>query len=447
MSSAMEVGDLVAARETFFEMPSTVQDETASRYLAFKLALRLNDHDFAVENLEVLLRHCRGDHTYLYACVLEAQQSEMPRVAVAALQALLDQRPPDIHLPSLLRCTARLMIGELQSQDGDPPRIMEEIVQVFENAASNIRAIMAGCGDQWPNESRWWSKNAYNLGLRVCGTINPALVVRLLQVCVAFIEHYPPDAGPMLDDKLSYRKGLCHFLSAVSLIALGRSAHDDPDEGLQRYEQARQQIRAFKATNPASTNEQPKDRMFELLKLDLECVLRLHQWDDLRNVLQACIDYDQDGQWDALADLVFIIHGELGSFNEQMMTLMQKIINRVWKRDRDLNKVSRWLRLSYSIDVSNGSGAFALQLLQQAASIAKNGYDKVTDPYPEAELQWLASMGFNRAVDLLGRQDIGEARTWIEAALELARYACDEGNLHRCLTLKKNRAKERIAEL
>ena len=424
-----------------------------TQYLVFKLALRCDDYDLACGALESIIKHTRDDGKFLYACVLEAQESKMRHIAVAAFEALLDQQPPGIHLPTLLRCTVRLLAAELDSPPTEQMSdAMNEIVQVFEKAASNIKALKQGSGEQWRAEMQWCSKNAYNLSLKLCGEAHPEHLCRLLSTCTTFIDNYPNDNGVMYEDDLKRRKMLCHFVSASALIVLARSAAESDEYSLQCYLSCRQQVQAFNTAYSGSEADQDISRKrFEILKYDIECIFKLQQWDNLNAALQACLNCRNVDRWDTLADLVLIIHSQSntigleGRDNVQMITLIQRIINETWKKDKDLVKVCRWLRLSFSIDISDGDGTFALKLLQQAADMAKKGYEGSSDQkYPEAELQWLSTTAFNRAVDFLSAGQYEASKEWIEGALEVARYAGDEGALHANLSYKRDIARERI---
>ena len=454
MTIAMAKDDIDAAREAFFQMPTGAQNESLTRYVTFKLALRSNDYDLAQESLSVVMKHADRDPTILYACVLEAQQSQMRNIAVASLQAILDTQPAGVHLPALLRCTARLLIGELEAQERSLDEVVEQIVRVFENAIGNRQALQKGSNDQWRAEIQWWTKNAYNLALRFCGQIHPEHLIRLLRVCTSFINCSPDDAGPMHQDDLKRRQMLCHFLAASALIVLGRSNAEGSEESLQCYLEARREIEAFMSLQQRFSGEDPKvdlnRRLFELLKFDLECVLNLQQWDQLDATLQACLAMEDVDRWDALADIVLIIHRKAGILgldapvNAHLTELLDRIINDTWGNDKDIVKASRWLRLSFSFDLSEGTGDFALKLLAQAAGMAKKGYDRRTEAFPETEMQWIATTAFNKAVDLMSSGSVDDSTPWIKGSLELARYAADNGALHANLTYKQEQAMERV---
>ncbi|CAK3888277.1 hypothetical protein DOTSEDRAFT_119511 [Lecanosticta acicola] len=456
IQNALNKDQLDAAREAFFDMPSAARKEPVSRYLAFKLALRLNDEDLALSSLAVVTKAARSDPTHLYACLLAATESESRRFAVAALEALLDQRPNGVYLPSLLRCTARLLIKEVGSEGRDANEVAEQLLQVFEVAAKNTEEIRQLPNDKWRAEVQWWSKNAYNLAIKLCAHVHPEYILRMLDVCTRFLDCHPDDIGLMQQDGLEKRRMMCSFLSTTALIVLGRTVEDSPDYTTQCFLHAQQRISSFKTlyAKLSESVQDPKsqERAFSMLKFEIECILRLRQWDKLNAALQACINVPHVSRWDTLADLIILVHGELDettqdSHADMIRQLLQRIINDTWKKEREIKNVARWVRFAFTLclESHNGNASdFSLRLLQQAAGMAENGCKGKHDPYPETELQWLATMGFNHAVDLLmeGGDDV---MAWMDGALQLAKWSDDNGSLHGMLTRQKGMVLERMS--
>jgi hypothetical protein len=88
-------------------------------------------------------------------------------------------------------------------------------------------------------------------------------------------------------------------------------------------------------------------------------------------------------------------------------------------------------------------------MLLQATTIAERGRQPgkpEVGNYPDAELQWLATMAFNHAVDLLAGGNHAEATKWMDGALGLAYWARDEGALHALFTQKRALADERASQ-
>ncbi|RMZ17913.1 hypothetical protein D0860_00134 [Hortaea werneckii] len=461
--TALARADVPAAREAYYSMPSSCQNEAMSRYLAFKIALKSGDNELADDSLHALSKNADKDPSCLYACILEAEQVRSRHLAVLGLQRLLHKQLHGTHLPSLLRCTARLMMKELEAQGSPSNEATEEIVSLFERARDNVKVLRQGTDDQWRVEVQWWSKNAYNLALKVCDTIHPEHLVRLLTVCIRFLDCYPNGGGPMHAEDVLRRKSSCHFISACGLIVLARSAVDDYERGRQMYLQARQEIASFRADigeiekirmGDASTDKESatrSSRLFQLLKFDLEAILRLQQWQQLNQAFITLLNFPGGGDtWDSLADLILIIHQQAPSVElgpqatSRIPQLLQRCINETWKKDRDIVKMSRWLRLAFTMHLHDQDNGLALKLVEQAAAIARKGYNNEAEVYPDVELTWLATMAFNKAIDCLATGDYGGCQSWADAALELAYYADDNGSLHAHLTAKRKVAESRM---
>lgn len=429
------------------------------------MALMDDDYNLALESLSIVAKQALKDPKYLYACVLEAQQSNMRRVAVVALQTLLQQQPQGVHLPSLLRCTVRLLIGELDSVEQQIDDVFTEVVSLFERAAKNTASLRQGNAAQWQSEIQWWSKNAYNLALRMCGRVNIELLIRLLVACTRLIDYLSHNQDSSQRTKVTNRRMICHFLSASAYIVLARASEEGSDSFRQSYMHARVQIAAYLeqdvqldhlTTAPKSDSPQGVERSarkFELLSFDLECLLRLELWSAVDAAVQKLLDHNGADRWDSLVDLMVILHNHASAADAPPETLskvpmlLQKSINEAWKRDKDIHKMARWLRLTFTIYVEDDGFDFALTIVQQAAGVARTGYEgKTAERYPFDELSWLAGTAFNKAVDMLQTEEESRADRWMDAALELARFADDNGSLHANISGKKEAVKQRLAE-
>jgi hypothetical protein len=298
-------------------------------------------------------------------------------------------------------------------------------------------------------------KNSYNIAVKYCGQVHPEHLVRMLRVCTKLVESYPSDDGPMHNDGLKRRTLLCHFLAASALIVLARLYTEGSEEQLQSYLEARREIKNFVTVHPYVDEENDNDRhmivcrLLDMLKFDLECIINLKQWDQLEKALQSCLNLKGVDRWDTLADIALVIQREISTLeidsnvHTRLTELLQRAINNTWKKEKDMVKASRWLRISFSHDLQYGSGEFALKLLIQAADMARKGYEGKTEAFPDMELQWLSTTAFNRAIDLLS-EGVESCRPWLDGALELARYSADNGALHAILTEKRKLFEERL---
>ncbi|GAB7322156.1 hypothetical protein MBLNU13_g03171t1 [Cladosporium sp. NU13] len=384
------------ARAAFYALPVSSQNEGMTRYLAYKLALKSND----------------------------------------------------------IRLAARLLMEELGDQSPAKAEATGELVHLFKTVSANTKVFRQDSEEQWRAEIQWWSKNAFNIALQQCTEMQPEHLVSLLRACNKFLECYPDDSGLMHRDDVVQRKQICHFLCASALTVLGRTA-DDRQRQLQHYLEVQREVNTFLASwqpppYPTADDDLHSARALELLRYNVESVFKLEQWDKLDAALAACLNFQGAARWDTLADLVIIIYDQTSrlaidsSATAKVPELLQRIINETWSKDKDVVKLARWLRFTFSVGLSDSDGGISVKLVEQAAAMARRWTEMRNDPYPEDELQWLATMAFNKAVDLLAIENRQAADQWMEAALELARYAADNGSLHTQLTRTRQEAERRM---
>jgi hypothetical protein len=91
----------------------------------------------------------------------------------------------------------------------------------------------------------------------------------------------------------------------------------------------------------------------------------------------------------------------------------------------------RYLHIFFQLSLDASDYPLAESGLDQALALALDNY-KTVSRYPSDEIQWMATVAFNRAVDFYIASEEGDCRRWAEKAIELA----DLGE-HECVTLKK----------
>ncbi|KAF5532762.1 transcription factor [Fusarium napiforme] len=172
---ATSCSDTESALSAFHSMPRSIQDDPLTRYLMFRVSLLNWDHDLGRQCVEFLGKfaeksQCRD---ILYACIRDAQLFGDKLMTLEALKAVAetfdDEGSLTINLPSILRCTIRL-IHSLESQEGsegDPsPELAEETCRIFERAGEHAKLEPKdeqSCKVFTVSELHWFRKNAYNI--------------------------------------------------------------------------------------------------------------------------------------------------------------------------------------------------------------------------------------------------------------------------------------------
>lgn len=424
MLNAFARGDAATAREAYFGMPESGKAAAATKYIMYKVALRMNDAELASESLEGVLKTASKDSSYLYACALEAQSSGNRRQVIAVLQQIADHckhdSPNMAHLPTLLRSTAKLIMVEMENGNAPKDEALPELCKIFEAALTQAKSFKGNGQGQasvkaYQAELMWFANTSYNLGVTHLAEMRPEMLLRLNTVCITFLDLLRKERGD--DIGLIRRMLLCRFLAVSVLVVLARS-QDNIEQSLSLYSDTRRQIgsfqgsltelsRLFKAGDQNMDDILAKD--FELLKYDLEALMKLKHWNDLDRVLEVCSLYEDSmyarylrvpqlcltqqhaQRWGTIADLIIHIHThvlqegldnsyqnsgyrlEVDTSNADRKTeiplVMQKIINASWKQDKhDVRKLSRWIRCLFQMTLSLNS-KMALNCLENAKAV------------------------------------------------------------------------------
>ncbi|KAF1997925.1 SPO22-domain-containing protein [Amniculicola lignicola CBS 123094] len=443
--------DYAAAQEMFTKMSDIGRDEPITRYLMYKVALHSQDVGFAAECLDKVSQQSSKDATLLYACVLEAQSVEDKRQAIIALECVLKRydygAPAGIHLPALLRCTARLSVKQLTEGGELNLDVLEQICKVFDGACTQAKASRRRPSTPAQQlftsaEFEWFSKNAYNLCLKYCAEMDPEKLVRLLNVCIEFIKLLI-EAGESEDKSdLSLRLMFCHFLAACAFTTLAR-AEDNNQDRCQHYLLVQKSCQAFRSTASEeiaakrlnnSAIEDILSKHFQVVKLEMEAVLKLEKWNALDELYDECWKHKSPDHYETLADLVLVVHSVIvqkdleRKYQQRVLSVIEKIINLTWREsNNDIVKLSRWIRCLFRLALTFDE-KISLGCLDKATQIAA-GRQGELNHYPPTELEWLAMTSFNLAVDYYVREDDAKCRVWGEKALGISQWAEDGGRL------------------
>lgn len=151
--------------------------------------------------------------------------------------------------------------------------------------------------------------------------MSPNHLVRLLNACVEFIKIMKEQEDSDSTGDLSLRLVFCEFLAACTYTTLAR-AEDNIESCLQFYLEARKHSQEFRRTAaegiPKLGGSAQADiiaKHFQIVKLELEAVLKLEKWDELDDLFDQCWKYNSPDHYETLADLVLVIHSCIAQAN------------------------------------------------------------------------------------------------------------------------------------
>ena len=133
---ALARNSLDSAASIIHQMSTQSWKEPMTAYLAFKVAIRVEDRALAQKCLEIIGQ--APDHLdYLGACIAESQKAGDISCAISALKKLQEKyeytEPCSIHLPALFRCTIRLLNLLAERPGADINAIVNDLCQEFDD--------------------------------------------------------------------------------------------------------------------------------------------------------------------------------------------------------------------------------------------------------------------------------------------------------------------------
>ncbi|KAH7181876.1 meiosis protein SPO22/ZIP4 like-domain-containing protein [Fusarium sp. MPI-SDFR-AT-0072] len=423
---ATSCSDSEAALSAFHSMPRSIQDEPLTRYLMFRFSLLNWDHDLGRQCVAFLGKfaeksQCRD---ILYACIRDAQHVGDKLMTLEALKAVAETFDAEgsltINLPSILRCTIRL-IHSLESQEGSEgdrsPELAEETCQIFERAGEH--AILEpkdeqGCKVFTVSELHWFRKNAYNIGVTKC---HDDTDLRLMSV-------------------------RCHFVVAAALISQARTG-DKVDEQLQQYLETRRHISEFDTLFDAHFRNDPKSQIYPdllaklstLFVFDFESAVFLKSWDDLSQIIRKARICKDEMMYKAMGDC--LLRSEASG--NVVYGTMRLIINEIFSLEQfDNQQLAKYMRCMFQAILPLDDN-LAFQVVEQAVQIAREG-SQMQKPFPAEDLDWIIATTFNHAIDILARGDEDLCQQWAMKALDLTEYMDDNGDMRDML-------RERVVKL
>lgn len=459
------------ARKVVESMSVANRDSPSTQYLLYKVALRWRDPELAAQCLDTICVTSKKDATLIYACVLEAQRMGDSSQTVACIQRVLEKfdynAPDGVHLPALLRCNARLLIRELDSEQSSHQDIPDQLCKLFEGAAAQAKRSRRQEKDNLFSqvELDWFSRNVYNLALKVCTIWSPPQTHRLVQSCLQIMELYPTDLDAETKADLSLRRLFCDFLSCSLSIATARET-DSVQGQLQQYISVRKSVNDWRmhiqtqlARLEGGAKADLQTKHTSLLAYDFEAAACLKAWDALSPIITECAQYGTPKLYAILADITLSAEAPA----ETTIKTLQHIINITWSSSsdaQDICKLSRWIRCLVSLALASDIEATVESLLEQVLIIIEQTASSPSHPlrtanhnddndieqhqhqpknhkpsssYPPEELEWLATTIFNRSIDFYCMGQDETCRRWAERALKLAHLAEDGGAMHAML--------------
>ncbi|GIJ98495.1 hypothetical protein Aspvir_000612 [Aspergillus viridinutans] len=230
---------------------------------------------------------------------------------------------------------------------------------------------------------------------------------------------------------------LAEFVKSNKLIA---DARGHTPSSAKAYEQIRQSVQRFETHvkthldtyNTIHEREAWMHKHRLLIALDLEAAINLKQWNDIPNILERASTILDDHLCSVFLDCILRSGApapNIAQVVKDMICIFHSSPSPSFSAGAFHQKLPRYLRCLFQMAVEAKDYSLAESVHQQAIVLARDGSADADLPfiYPSDELKWLATMAFNRAVDLYLASADEDCRRWGEIAFTLAGFVKDDG--------------------
>ncbi|KAL8654418.1 MAG: hypothetical protein Q9210_001512 [Variospora velana] len=319
--------------------------------------------------------------------------------------------------PSLI---ARLLVEELDSQQPQDQDCIDELCNVLDGAAAAAKENVFSTV-----ELDWFSRNSYNLALRLCTLWKAESTLRIVKACSVVRDRLTRD-GRFLQYYSELRGTVTEFRIYVK-------------------------VQLSRLIGGARTDLHRKYAC--LITFDFEAAARLGSWASFGDLIEEVESHQDPKVFSIMADVILSCEAP----TEVVITTLQQIVTKVWQPEsEDIDRLARWIRCLLSLALSS-KVEVAGKIVDQVISIVGNakevGPSDIGDQcvssakevtlakqkpghYPAEELEWIATTAFNRAVDFYCTSQDDACRSWAGKAISLANLGDDHGQLHELLQNK-----------
>ncbi|OAA44090.1 Meiosis specific protein SPO22 [Beauveria brongniartii RCEF 3172] len=458
----VDLGDYTDAFALFESLPASTRDDLSTRVLVFRLATRAWNQPLAQECLQFFARTDSSSSSSkeaardaLYACVREAQTAGARLCTVQALTAAAASWKGEVvvaaHVASLLRCAIRLLqamaAAEEEGSETNAGFASSEVVALFHTAAefvaSNARDDQ---GDLvFPAaELRWFSTNAYNLGVVHCTLWEPGRLVSLFQSCLVFTQALSSststsdDATDAADLVLTLLR--CHFVLASLYISEAQLPNNEHTPSLyadvERHASAYATL--FTETCGAAATSKPcpdlRQKLGVLCVFHCEALLSRQSYDHVPRIIKQAgrLCSNDVNVLKALGGCVIQSEAPvtviLSCGVAVKSSMLKSIVNEIFALENfTSDRLAQYLRCMVQVLLPMTDDSAARDILEQAVQVAHEA-KQVGIAFPTEEAAWLATAAFNHGLTrYAARHDMAACRGWMDKAVAMAQHADENG--------------------
>ncbi|PKX99034.1 uncharacterized protein P174DRAFT_447590 [Aspergillus novofumigatus IBT 16806] len=420
-------------------------------YMLYGVALRNDDYTLGQTCLTSLSELGQEGKIYLFSCAAEARRSGNTRFTIECLQQLItgmdDNSLGEVPVSTLFQYVLPVymaMVTELihciillsqllAPEDRGNAASIAHLISTFEEALK--RANNEGRLPLYSaSELEWFARKSYNIALDIHRTSPSETVLHLLEISLEFTDLYHKKTGTK-DRIFIYL--LAEYIKCSKLIA---DARGHTPSSAKAYKQIRQSVQHFEThiqaqldtCKTAPEREVWTHKYRPLLALDFEAAIDLKQWNDIPSIIERTSTILDDQLCSVFLDCILrsgTPAPNIAQVVKDIICIFHSSPSPSFDAGAFHQKLPRYLRCLFQTALEAKDYSLTESVLHQAVVLARDNSADTDLPfvYPSDELKWLATMAFNRAVDLYLASADEDCRKWGEIAFTLADLIKDDG--------------------
>ncbi|KAL2833000.1 meiosis protein SPO22/ZIP4 like-domain-containing protein [Aspergillus cavernicola] len=443
----LEKSDASASPMIFDEVPKSCKTCPLTLYLMFRLTLLADDTSLATANLQSLCM-AGADATYIWSCIADALQLGKTDITLRSLQGLIavsdDNGFERMQILQLLQYVICVVCEE--SITASAGYRLEYVVSLFD---SGLEAAGRELKLFTPSNFHWFSCKSYSIAFKLRKSSSSQTVIKLLEISMKFTELYQKEPREDPDARLSEHSLRCTFLQTTIILTEARREKSSTKKAT-HYKKAHEVINQFQThiqsldLDPTQQNWLDKYRI--ILSFDFEATLFLRQWSTLSTIIEKSKPI-VDAKLSSVFLDCLLRSGAPSSYLSQFVKQIIRTFHTSPSPSLASSNFSsltlpRHLHCLFSLATQAEEYILAESVLDQALLLAQpntkhqtQSQSKSENQYQKEELQWLATLSFNRAVEYFLMSADEDCRRWAGKAIALADLVGgdDRGDLGRLL--------------
>ncbi|KAE8378353.1 hypothetical protein BDV26DRAFT_292309 [Aspergillus bertholletiae] len=419
--------NMCGADKLFDRMPDKYRRCPTALYLTYKAALNNKDFPQGHSNLDLLCQLGASGRTYLLPCAAEALRSGHTLLAAKCLQYVIDHLhdsvPEGKYIASLIIavcCLLSAQIGKAGNLKEDD-ELLAQVIRVLEAAYKNDQTIAFSA-----TELEWLSRRSYNIAIqaRLC---DARLVLRLLDLSMQFIDLQRKTMASEKQCRLWQQYLYCDILKIDRIIIEARKEIEPFMKAcLIRSPTFAQHFRSY-AWNPAQReittahHSEWVQHYRNILSVDLECALFFKKWGHASSIIEESKSIIDDKLCSIFLDSILRCEASV----IDIVKVIEKIVHVLCTTASPYLEAAtvratlpHYIHTFFQLSLDASDYCLAELALDQALASACDLCSK-DSRYPSDEIQWMATVAFNRAVDLYLLSKSGDCQRWAAKAIKL----------------------------